>query len=487
MAHPASPWLCALALLGGCVREVKLDEQLLRLPEGRVAGPIEIRLPRRADHGLHDLKVEVTFQGRCEPRFELEFPDGEREEVGPWFQGRADKEWQELLSRRAQGEDAAAQRPQIAPPPPPPPPAPQVSGSYQPVLTERWPGQLRFLALREERCGGPPVTYRATHYIGYEEHDRLTLFAKVPQEVEGGQLRVRTWELVPVPAPPPPGATPPQRRAAPAPAVRVAAIAPPVKLPGRPPSPKREAPGAPKVPGARFIPGQWVWQESTGHWEWSPGYWDAPSQTPALLTEDPGPPRIAGSVWRRGHWVWVRGDGQWSWIPGRWEMPPPRPESPGRPPVVGAPWLPGQWIIVDAAYVWLPGHFGAAPLPARPARLAETPPPPPYRGARFIPGDWVWSDDRWRWVKGAYERADRPPPPPRAEAPPPPPAPGAVWLRGYHRWQEERADYAWIPGHWELPPGEGYVFVPDPSPGRGQGAVSFGHWELRVTIPLRQR
>ena len=30
------------------------------------------------------------------------------------------------------------------------------------------------------------------------------------------------------------------------------------------------------------------------------------------------------------------------------------------------------------------------------------------------------------------------------------PGPGYVWIRGYHRWENNA--YVWVPGRWELPP-----------------------------------
>jgi hypothetical protein len=41
------------------------------------------------------------------------------------------------------------------------------------------------------------------------------------------------------------------------------------------------------------------------------------------------------------------------------------------------------------------------------------------------------------------------------------PGPGYVWVGGFHRW--DGAAYAWVPGHWVLPPRPHAVWVP-------------GHW-----------
>jgi hypothetical protein len=55
-----------------------------------------------------------------------------------------------------------------------------------------------------------------------------------------------------------------------------------------------------------------------------------------------------------------------------------------------------------------------------------------------------------------------------------------VWLQGYWRWEVARTEFVWVDGHWERPPGEGYVWVPEPQ-GPG-GIVIRGHWELRVRV-----
>ena len=88
----------------------------------------------------------------------------------------------------------------------------------------------------------------------------------------------------------------------------------------------------------------------------------------------------------------------------------------------------------------------------------------------------------WTWTAGYYERGDRPPPAPKRETPGAAPAAGAVWLAGYWRWDVR--DYAWVAGHWELPPGVDYVWVadpPDPQLGRSIG----GSWRLRVDVDVR--
>lgn len=51
---------------------------------------------------------------------------------------------------------------------------------------------------------------------------------------------------------------------------------------------------------------------------------------------------------------------------------------------------------------------------------------------------------------GAGVAVSGPPPEPVAEARPAPPSTGAAWVAGYWHWTGMQ--YAWIPGHWEVPP-----------------------------------
>ena len=39
----------------------------------------------------------------------------------------------------------------------------------------------------------------------------------------------------------------------------------------RPPAPRHEVCGRPPYPGARWVPGQWVWEHGT--WVWHRGHW----------------------------------------------------------------------------------------------------------------------------------------------------------------------------------------------------------------------
>lgn len=64
----------------GCagVQHVPLQNEAVRLADGRFVGPLEIPAPRRADHQGHDFETHVTLRARCAPKMILAFPDGEK-------------------------------------------------------------------------------------------------------------------------------------------------------------------------------------------------------------------------------------------------------------------------------------------------------------------------------------------------------------------------------------------------------------------------
>jgi hypothetical protein len=445
-------WAATL-VLSACAtfQRVPLKSVTVRLDDGRFAGPFEVKVPRRAEHANHDFEIRVTLVARCAPALTLAFPDGETELLG-----ENDPAWQSMLEQRAQQEPAATAAPTRAPR--------QTSrtGHWERAVVERWHGQLEFERMRHLRCA-ELHEYRAKHLNAYDESGALTLWATVPQELAGAELHYEIVERVPtqVEAPPPP----PEERPAPhgeAPQHEAAKPRP------EKPSPKRESPGDPEVPGARWQAGEWVWVEGQGEWVWYSGYWLAPPTAPALQTENPGVPPVAGCRWVSGHWEWNRGPGHWVWRAGYWTEPPPLDEPRGPSPGEGAQWKSGRWSWQNHTYVWLHGRWG------KPSARAETIPPAPFAGAHWIPGDWLDLNGEWKWSPGFYEGTQRPPPP-RAETPPPKPAPDAQWLQGFWRWDPSKQDHLWVPGHWELPPGEGYVWVAD------QPGVQ-GHWELRVRI-----
>ncbi len=490
-------------LVVGCARfqRVPIKADAVRLQGGRFVGPLEFPVPRRADHDNQDFEIRVLLRAACAPKLTLAFPDGETQLLG-----EDDKRWQELLALRAKYEPPpplpeATPPPVIAapaeplPPPPPepapaPPPAPapaprpspepgtagasveagiviplpqQQTGRWKQVRTETWPGQLEFERLRAVRCERARE-YELTYVNAFDETGSLAVWAEVPQELEDAELR---WEIVARVAPKPAPEPPPEVVASPSP--------PPEPKPMKPrppqPAPKSETPDPAEDPGAVWQPGYWVWHEGDGEWVWVEGWWLAPRTAPALKAEGEGPPPNPGATWARGHWEWRARPGRWEWISGSWKAPPPKVENRGEPPGPGAPWNPGYWQWRRKAFVWIDGHWG------KPQPLPETPTASPCAGARWIPGDWIAVAGTYKWSPGFHDGCQRPPPP-KAETPPPQPAPGAVWLQGYWRWNASAGVHEWISGHWELPPGEGWVWIPGP-PGPS-GIVIGGRWELKV-------
>jgi hypothetical protein len=414
---------------------------------------VKIPIPRRAQHGSVDFDIQVTLTARCSPRLTVSFPDGETRILG-----ENERQWQRLLAARASAEATASQ---VAP-------ATQIAAGHWEARTfESWPGQLAFAGERARLCAAG-TTSSVNYSLAVDESGLVTLWAEVPQEVAGARIDVRVWKLVPTDPPAP----------RPAPAIAVAEPSrprPPRPAPPRPRD-KRESPAPPGERGAIWVPGHWSWEEGAGEWVWTGGYWQPPGPPPPARAEDTSSPPLPGCTFRGGHWQWRDSDGRWIWEPGYWLAPPPREEARGEPPGPGAPWIAGHWVPVRRGgrdtFTWVSGRWD------RPPPLPETIPPPPSPGAHWMPGEWREIDGRYRWSPGFYVRGDRTPPPPRPETPPPAP-PGGVWLAGY--WRSTGSDWDWVPGHYELPPGEGYVWVPDP-PGVGLGAAVRGHWELRVRV-----
>src|SRR5438445_12084669 len=55
-------WLLVSVMLLGCagVQRVPLRSEVLPIADGRFMGPLEIPVPRRADHQGHDFEIEVV-------------------------------------------------------------------------------------------------------------------------------------------------------------------------------------------------------------------------------------------------------------------------------------------------------------------------------------------------------------------------------------------------------------------------------------------
>ena len=481
---------------GSCARvqRVSLLTKTVTLPDGRFSGPLEIPTPRHADHEGHHFEVLVRVESACDPLFTLAFPDGEQQPLGV-----TDEKWQALLTARAQGEvlvsaqsappttptPAVEPTPAPAPAPSPsefqpapfpaqqpsPPPSGPVAGagvdatlevpglvvgSWQRTQTERWAGQLAFEAQRTKRCS-TRRTFTAKYRSAFDDTNTIALWATVPQELAGAQVTVELIELV-----------------TPKPVVveKTVAVTARVEPRKRPPEPalKTERPAPAKAAGATWMPGSWVWREGDGEWVWMGGAWAAPSTVPALQVENPGAPPVAGCRWASGRWVWVQTDGLWEWTPGHWLAPPPLNEPRLDPPDPTAPWIEGYWLSMNGTFRWQPGRWG------RPPPRAETPPPPPRPGATWISGEWLLVSGRYVWSPGFYAGTEQPPPP-KIEPIPPQPHPDAVWLAGFWRWDVTVRIHVWVSGHWELPPGEGYVWVEEKV---APGLMLRGRWELRV-------
>lgn len=512
---PHVPFAFAVTALaaGGCAgpRSELVFTTQVPLADARFAGPITVDVPRRDAYGGRDLEYVVELEARCTPALQVGYPDGEVGTVGA-----RDTRWQELLTQRAAagglvgaaagagasagdagaGDASASAAPGSATTAAPTTTAPGATGSvavtvtapvvtgrWERVATESWPGQLEFQAERERRCVAGRRWSRR-YLTGLDETGQLTVWADTPQELEGARLTVRVYAIGEIAPPPVTAVSPPPRPLArPTVAVRGRAE---VKVRVRPPQPppRRERPGTAEAAGAIWRPGSWQWTEGQGRWVWIAGTWGRPASTPPLQNDDRGAVPAPGAQWQNGHWVWVTTNGSWRWIPGEWLAPPPIVENPGPPPVPEQDWIAGFWFRTGATFTWTPGRWG------RPRPRVETPPPPPSRGARWVAGTWLRKGDAWLWSPGYYERIGRPPPPARAETPPPKPVPDAVWLAGFWRWDATRNDHAWVPGYWELPPGEGYAWVWDEAP-----AVSVttsapstprrsGRWILKVDLDV---
>ena len=471
-----------VALASGCghTRKNLIYETTVALPSGRFVGPVEVEVPRQADHHGRDLEFRAELVATCGPLLHISYSDGEVSRIGD-----GDERWQSLLALRAQSDES----PDQAPPPDQASPSDAVSGDAAPgpghwerVTTERWPGQLAFLQMREHRCS-ERSRYERRYATGYDETGRVTVWAEVPQELGEAQLTLRVYEIIDVDAEAEARARVRAEAQASIEAERyrkkaAAEAAARAREPKPPkPAPRRENPAPAEAEGATWSPGSWAYSPGRGKWVWVSGHWRAPARTPGPKEESPGPPPVAGCTWESGYWVWAQGPGRWDWTPGHWNAPPPKDEDRGSPPVPESPWIPGRWVAGGGGFEWIAGYWG------RPRLRAEAIPPPPYEGATWRAGTWLEIKGKWTWSPGFYEGNRRPPPPRKQESPGARPHPDAVWLAGFWRWSDRRSDYAWIAGHWELPPGEGYVWVADP-PDPQAGVSTGGHWKLRIDVDV---
>lgn len=106
----------------------------------------------------------------------------------------------------------------------------------------------------------------------------------------------------------------------------------------------------------------------------------------------------------------------------------------------------------------------SAPPPPAPTVTAGTVPAPQPAVTVAVPGP------------GNNYVVIQAPPAARPEAVPPQPSSQDVWVAGYWTWQNN--DYAWMAGHWQVPPTRGAVWV-NPSWNREGDAFRFyeGYWK----------
>ena len=301
----------------------------------------------------------------------------------------------------------------------------------------------------------------ATHEYLWDERP-LQLVARVPQHARDTQLLVKLYEV----GTPRVATVAPSQPASRGGATRPVASDGSASVRVRPPMPAKrvEHPAKPEV-HAVWVSGHWQWQDGSGKWVWVNGYYQQPANAPALRPAPATRPH-AEARWQDGYWQWLATVGKWEWINGHWNAPPRMDDRPATPPpIAGSVWERGNWSMIDGRFVWQTGHW------QRPPRRAEVVPPPPRPDARWSPGFWAVLDAAWVWNDGYYIGARPPMPAPQAEQPGVAPVAGAVWLHGYWRWEQTR--YSWVAGYWERPPGQQYVWVPDPIV--VPGAPAFGH------------
>ena len=244
-----------------------------------------------------------------------------------------------------------------------------------------------------------------------------------------------------------------------------------------------------------WIGGHWRWQENryawiAGHWDLPPranvvwveprwdkrgtgfvlagGYWqEAAPAAPVVYAAAPPPPGAAAPtsapptvvvvdqappppqqevilerpsprhVWIGGFWAW-RG-GRHVWIGGHWELPPRE----------RAEWVEPRWERRGNSYVFVEGFWRDAGVSVGisiggpgPAVVIREGPPPPRRES---------IDERHR------------------------PSRDAIWITGF--WRHDGHGYAWMAGHWEIPP-RGFRDWVEPRWENRGGAYVFveGHW-----------
>ncbi len=507
--HIVMATIALLATVGaGCgpsIQRSLLYEKTVAIPPGRFSGTVEFRVPQRPKDSVRDYQYVVTMEAMCGPQLRISYPDGEVRKLGS-----GDSRWQTLLGRRA-GAIAYAGGEQVfapenysqetAPPAPQPargetPPiprpaqgptagvpapvlapqphvvAPPARGHWEQRVVEQWSGQVEFLRMQKQRCR-QSKQYTRRYTTAFSQDDILKIWTDVPQEINNAKVTIRLYELINKDLEADIREQKQQKIARRE--RRAKRWSKEANTPRPPePAPKNERPSPAVDPGATWSPGSWRWNYK-GRWVWESGHWRRPQTSPGLLQTNHGAAPIVGCTWANGHWTWEKSDGSWTWHKGHWNPPPPRQERPGTPQVPEQPWKAGFWVKVGLTFRWQAGHWG------RPNLRKETIPTPPRAGSKWHKGTWLKLRGRWIWSAGFYEGSQASPPPPKPEVASAPPSPRAVWLRGFWRWEVTTSSYRWVPGHWELPPGEGYVWVFDPVDPTTGFSIS-GQWKLQINI-----
>ncbi|HUS28489.1 MAG TPA: hypothetical protein VMZ53_08270 [Kofleriaceae bacterium] len=135
-----------------------------------------------------------------------------------------------------------------------------------------------------------------------------------------------------------------------------AALAPPSKPTGPPPSPLEETIPPKLSVNAEWRPGYWHWLDNT--WVWLAGMWRVPEQDivaeqtttapiapPPLQVEAPPAAPVQAAVWVNGFWQW---DGaKWLWVAGSWQLRPSATVS----------WRAATWKQRGTVHVLVPGAW----------------------------------------------------------------------------------------------------------------------------------
>lgn len=82
------------------------------------------------------------------------------------------------------------------------------------------------------------------------------------------------------------------------------------------PAPVNEVPPPASGPNETWVPGHWVWRDTS--WEWHTGHWQSGHvrPMPPLIVEQVTVAPSPAHFWVPGHWKWHHED--WVWVRGHW-------------------------------------------------------------------------------------------------------------------------------------------------------------------------